>query len=123
MNKLTSVEMQALGKALLFSFILSILVAVIIYFTGIKETWLASMGKIILTIAVFGAATYVTKYHGNKGLVRGLTMGVIFFILMLIATLIFHQTTISLSSFFYSLAICLIAGSLGGILGIGLNNN
>ncbi len=123
MDKLMSVEMKALGRALAVSFILCILVATVIYFTGLRETLLASLGKIILTISVFWAGSYVSKFYGSKGLVRGITMGVLFFILMLIATLVFNKSVISLGSFFYSLAVCVVAGGLGGILGIGLSNN
>ncbi len=122
MERFKTVEMKAIGRALLISFILSVLIAVIIYFTGLKETLLASLGKIILTISVFWAGSYVSKFHGSKGLVRGMSMGLVFFIIMLIATIIFNQSVISLSSFFYSLAVCMAAGGLGGILGISLSD-
>lgn len=123
MDKFKSVELKAIGRALSVSFMLCILVASVVYYSGLRETLLASLGKIILTISVFWAGSYVSKYYGTKGLVRGMTMGVVFFILMLIATLLFSKATISLGSFFYSLAVCIVAGGLGGILGIGLSDN
>ncbi len=121
--KIKSVELSAIGKAFLFSCILCIVLATIFYYTGLRETLLPSLGKIILTIAVFFASAQVSHYHGNKGLVRGVTIGIIFFIIVLILTLIFNKTILSFVAFFYSLAICVIAGGLGGILGIGLSNS
>ena len=91
MSKFKSVEIKALAAALTVSFILCLLVAPIVYYTGLKETLLAPWGKIILAISVFGAASYVSKHYGNKGLVRGMTMGVLFFILMFIVTFIIEQ--------------------------------
>lgn len=123
MDKFKSVEIKALSTALSVSFILCILVATVVYYTGLRETLLGSLGKIILAISVFGSASYVSKYYGSKGLVRGMTMGIIFFTLMFIATLVFSKSTINIGSFFYSLAVCLVAGGLGGILGIGLSDN
>lgn len=123
MSKLKSVEVKALGTALAVSFILCLLVVPIVYFTGLSENLLSSLGKIILAISVFGAGAYVSKHYGSKGLVRGMTMGIMFFILMFIATLIFNKSTINISSFFYSLAVCIVSGGLGGILGIGLSDS
>ncbi len=121
--KIKSIELSAIGKALLFSCILCVLLATIIYFTGLKETLLPSLGKIILTVSVFFASAQVSHYHGNKGLVRGVTIGVIFFIIVVILSLVFNKTIVSFGTFFYSLAVCVIAGGLGGILGIGLSHS
>lgn len=118
----TSVEVKALGKALALSLILCLLTGTIIYYTNLKETLLAPLGKIIIIIAIFTAACSITKFYGNRGLIRGISTGIAFFILMFIATLLFNNSTINMASFFYTLLLCIIAGGLGGILGIGLSD-
>ncbi|HZK42730.1 MAG TPA: TIGR04086 family membrane protein [Syntrophomonadaceae bacterium] len=123
MDRLKSVELKAIASTLSISFFLCIIVAGIIYYSGLRETLLPTIGKIILAISIFTAGSYVSKFYANKGLVHGISVGIIFFILMLIATFIFSKSAISLTSFFYNLAVCLIAGGLGGILGIGLSDN
>lgn len=123
MNKIKSIELKAISKALIFSIVLCILLATVIYYTGLKETLLPSLGKIILTISVFWASSTVSKYYGTKGLVRGVTIGVVFFALMVIASLAFNKSAISSGAFFYSLGVCVIAGGLGGILGISLSDS
>jgi len=122
LDKILTIEMKGLGRGLLVSFILSLITAVTVYYTGLKETILPMLGNIILILSVFSVACYVSRQHGSKGLVRGISMGILFFILMLIATYIFNPSLISLKTFMQSLAICIFSGALGGIVGIGLSD-
>lgn len=116
------VELIGLCKGLLVSLVLCLLSAPLIYFTEIKETIMPNLGNLILAVGVFWCGCYVSKSYGSKGLVRGITMGLTFFILMLIATFAFNSSLISFKTFLYNLALCLVAGGLGGILGIGLSD-
>jgi len=121
LNKKLSVEVNALGRAILLSLVLSLISGIVVYYSSLQETLLTSLGKIIIIITVFYAGCYVSKSYGTKGLVRGSTMGLVFFILILMATFIFNPAQISFAAFFSALGICLVAGGLGGILGIGLS--
>lgn len=123
MDKLLTIEVKGLGRGLLVSLLLALTSATIVYYSGLKETILPVLGNVIIIISVFWAGCYVSRQHGSKGLVRGVTMGVVFFVLMLIATYIFHPSLISFKAFMQSLAICLISGALGGIMGITLSDN
>ncbi|WP_054695644.1 TIGR04086 family membrane protein [Syntrophomonas palmitatica] len=122
MNKSVSIEIKGLGKSLIVSIVLSLLIAGLVYYSGIKETLLPTLANIVLIISVFWGACYVSKDYGSKGLVRGLAMGVAFFILMLIATFVFDSSLVSTKAFVSNLFICLISGALGGIVGIGLSD-
>jgi len=118
-----SIELSGLGKILLVSMILCLVSATIIYYSGLRETLLASLGKLILIVSVFIGGCHVSKAYGSKGLVRGISTGIIFFIIMLIATIIFNSSIICVKTFIYTLLVCVISGGLGGILGIGLSEN
>lgn len=122
MDKILTIEVKGLGRGLLLSLILSLISAITVYYTGIRETVLPMLGNLILMLGVFAVACYVSRQHGSKGLVRGITMGILFFILMLIATYIFNASMISLKAFLQALAICVFSGALGGIVGIGLSD-
>lgn len=122
MDKKLSIEVKGLGKGLLLSLVLCVLVTPLVYFTGIKETVMPTLGNLILAVGIFWCGCYVSKSHGSKGLVRGLSMGLVFFILMLIGTFIFDSSLIGFKTFLYTLSLCLAAGGLGGILGIGLSD-
>jgi len=119
MNRILSVELRAITKAVLFSLVLGLVSAFVIYFSSLSEELLPALGKGILILSIFLAACQVSKHYGSKGLIRGLSIGMVFFIIMLIATFIFNPSLIALKTFVYTLLLCLLAG----ILGIGLNGN
>jgi len=123
MAKNFPVELKGLALSIIIGILFCTLVSVAIYYTGLKETLINPLSKAVLLISVFSGACYVSKAHGNKGLVRGISMGVAFFILMLITTLISYPAHIYLKGFMYTLLACVLSGGIGGILGIGLSNN
>ena len=120
MPKSMSIELAALIKTLLFSFVMALIAGTVVYFTPLQESLLSALGKMILIITIFTGACLVSRNYGNKGLVRGLAMGSIYFVLIVAATFIFAPAILSLASIVYTLLISLAAGGLGGILGIGL---
>jgi len=122
MDKILSTELKGLGHGLLVSVVLALTSAVIVYYSGIRETILPMLGNIILIISVFWAGCYVSRQYGSRGLVRGIAMGIVCFVLILIATYIFNPSLISLKAFMQSLAVCVFSGALGGIVGIGLSD-
>ncbi len=123
MLKNLSIELVGLGKALAASVVLSLLATVLIYYTGLAETLFAPLGNVIMVISIFLGGCHVSKAHGSKGLLRGINIGVAFFILMFIATLVFNPSLISMRTFLLTLTMCVVSGGLGGILGVGLSKN
>lgn len=121
MLKKLPAEVYALLESLILALVLCTLAATVIYFTGLKESLFHTLGTLILIMSVFVGGCHVSKYYGNKGLVRGISLGISFFTLMLIFTVIFNYSMISLKGFIYTLLICIMSGGIGGILGIGLN--
>lgn len=123
MQKSLSIEIMSLIKTLAFSFILALIAGTVVYYTSLEESLLSTLGKIIMIITIFTGGCLVSKFHGNKGLVRGLMMGTAYFIIILTATFLFVPALINLPQVIYTLLIALAAGGLGGILGIGLAGN
>ena len=122
MKKLPA-ELRGLGIAILIGLVLSTLASTLVYFTGLRETILNPLAKVVLVLSVFTGGCIVSRAYGNKGLVRGISLGIMFFTLMLITTLIASPAHIYLKGFLYTLSACIISGGLGGILGIGLSEN
>lgn len=123
MGEKMPIELKGVLKSTLLGILLCMTVGGLIYYSGLQETLLTPLGKLVLIATVFYAGCFASKSYGNKGLIRGITMGVIFFILLVIASLIFQARPIDLPSFFVNLAICVGAGAIGGILGIGLSDS
>jgi putative membrane protein (TIGR04086 family) len=122
MLKNFSIELTGILKAIVYSLVLSILATVLIYYSSLPETLFAPLGNLIMVISIFMGACHVSKAHGSKGLIRGVNMGVVFFILMFMATLAFNSSLISIKSFLFTLLLCVISGALDGILGVGLSD-
>lgn len=123
MSEKLPIELKGLLKSMLLGMISCVVLAGIVYYSNLTEALLAPLGKLVLIASVFYAGCYSSKSYGNKGLIRGITMGVLIFIVLIIASLIFHAVPISFASFFTVLAICVGAGAIGGIFGIGLSDN
>lgn len=123
MVKNLPVELKGLGKAIIIALVLGIVAAVVVYFTDLQETLLNPLANIVLIISIFYGSCYLSKSHGNKGLLRGMSFGLSFFILMLAATIILNPALIDFKSFIYNLLICMISGILGGIVGVGISGS
>lgn len=115
-----SVELKALGKALLLSVLLCVISAVLVYFTRISEMIFPILGRIILAITAFYAACTAARVRGSKGLLRGFNMGAAVFILVFIATLALQPAAVGIKTFACAFLLCLVAGAMGGIVGVGL---
>ncbi|MEN6462871.1 MAG: TIGR04086 family membrane protein [Syntrophomonas sp.] len=120
MNKNLPIEIVGLGKSLIISLTLGIIIASIVYLSPLKETLLGPLANAVLIISIFLGGCSISKAYGNKGLIRGLAFGLAFFIIMLIATFVLDPALISFKSFIYNILICIISGGLGGIIGVGL---
>jgi putative membrane protein (TIGR04086 family) len=118
-----SAELQGLLKSLLLGIIACLATAVVLYFSAVEETSAELIGRLIIIGSVFYAGCYVSKSYGNKGLIRGITMGIIYYIVLLMASLIFQVSRIDIQSYLINLLICLAAGAVGGIFGIGMNSD
>jgi putative membrane protein (TIGR04086 family) len=95
--------------------ILSIITGLLFYFTPLSEMWIHPIGAGITTLALFFGGRTAAKSAGNKGLLRGLTIGILFIIITLIMSL---SPDMSWSSFAQKSAYALLASAVGGISGV-----
>jgi putative membrane protein (TIGR04086 family) len=120
MNKKLPIEIVGLGKSLIISLTLGIIIASTVYLSPLKETLLGPLANAVLIISILLGGCSISKAYGNKGLIRGLAFGLAFLIIMLIATFVLDPALISFKSFIYNILICIVSGGLGGIIGVGL---
>lgn len=117
-----SIELKGLFLSGTVAVTLGSLVAALVYITPLRETLLDPLANLILILSVFVGGSYVAKTRGTRGLTAGVTVGLLFFVIMFILSLIFCSSPLNFKPFLKDLATCIIAGGLGGILGIGLSN-
>jgi putative membrane protein (TIGR04086 family) len=108
--------------------ILSFIFAVILILTAAAITYnfnqLASMtmgiSLAIYLIACFVAGAFASRIAGNKGLWHGLLAGFLVFLCSLMISIVIVPGHLVFAYIFKKLLVSLIAGVIGGILGVGI---
>lgn len=98
----------------------TLIMGVIYHFTGISESTLPLAASVILFIGVFYGGFTAARRSGNRGLFHGLGVGILMFILIWILMGVFLPAGVFFVPLMQKLAICLVGGSLGGVVGIAL---
>ncbi|NLB18242.1 MAG: TIGR04086 family membrane protein [Syntrophomonadaceae bacterium] len=106
--------------ALIFALTLGTVFAFIVYYTRLPETLLSPLADFTLIVSVFAGGWYSANKYGNRGLLRGSLVGLAVFIIVLALTLFIDKSLITFSALGKDLLFALIAGGLGGVLGVGM---
>lgn len=114
-------ELKGLGLAAALAIILAAIGGMVLYFSSLPETLTSPLSNSILVLSIFTGSGYVSYKRGNKGLMRGITFGMSFFVLMVLLSMIMAQP-ISTMGCLRDLGISVGTGLLGGILGVSLNS-
>lgn len=113
-------EFRGFLVALISALIVGTVLALGIYWSPLQETLLGPATDFTLMISVFIGGFYSAHHYGNRGLVRGVIIGLMVFIFMLLVTLIANPALISLKPLIKDLLFGIASGGLGGILGVGM---
>jgi len=115
--------LRGLAWALIISVLLSLLISLILHFTSISEAFLPSFATLIFFLSILLGSTICARHAGHKGLFHGLWVALIYFLISLILSVFFSAGPFSWAVFAKKIAYTILAGVLGGIIGIGLTNN
>lgn len=106
----------------LFSALLLILIAALIFhFTPLSESLLPITSLLILVISAFIGGFVGAREAGIRGLLHGMIIGCIFFILVALISSILAPGSLAFLVFIKKFLACLIAGTCGGILGVSMS--
>ena len=104
--------------AFLLSLILICILAVVVYFSDIQDRTISTLVLVISAVSVAFGAYFLARNISGGGLLNGLVLALIYFaVLLLISLLVSGNVSFSQSNFL-RLFSQLIAGALGGVLGI-----
>lgn len=104
--------------ALIIAVVLTIILSFIFYFTSLPEIYLNNLSLVALIISVFFGGKFAAKLAGAKGLLQGLSVGFFFLIVITVCTALFKPEQISLLAIAKKSLYIILAGGLGGVLGI-----
>ena len=102
--------------AVIFAFVSSLILGLILSFTSLPESDLVV--DIVYSLSIFLAAAYSTFKAGNKGLVYGIFIGLGFVFLLLILSAILQPESPLWINIGEKTIYSVIAGGVGGILGV-----
>jgi len=114
-------DFQAILRILFFAVILSGVASCILYFTSLSETHMGLISSIILAISVLLGGMYASSRIRRRGLIQGLRVGALFFLLMILGTYFVHRSPLTLSELFPTFLLVLASGGIGGIVGVDKN--
>ncbi|RKO67198.1 TIGR04086 family membrane protein [Desulfofundulus salinus] len=104
------------------SFLGSALIGAGYYFTSLSESSLPWFAAGLFFFSVLVGAWSAASRAGNRGLLHGLGVAVLFFLVSwLLATTVLPSQVMPVS-LFQKLILALVAGALGGILGVGFSD-
>jgi len=104
--------------AIIFSITGSLLLGIIFHFSNLKESSLPLASSTLLFISVFCGGFTASKHSQAKGLMHGIGVSIIIFVLIWLFIGIIMPEGISFIPLFKKFLLCFISGSLGGILGV-----
>lgn len=103
---------------LIIMVVLSALAGLIYYLSSLSEKTIPLAAIVILFTSIFLGGFFGARQAGCKGLFHGLAVGAASFLLIFVITLLLLPGGIILKSLLSKIILSLIAGSLGGILGV-----
>ncbi len=114
-------EFRGFLVALVSAVIIGSVLALVVYWSPLRETLLDPLADFTLMLSVFIGGWSSAHHHGNRGLVRGVAIGLTFFAFVFLVTLIVNPALVSFASMIKDLALGMVCGGLGGILGVGMS--
>jgi len=98
--------------------LLALITALLFHFTPVSEIYLTIAALGIIVISTFVGGLVGARVAGSKGLINGLAIGLIFFILITGISVVCCPEHLAFSFIVKKLVACVIAGSCGGIIGV-----
>lgn len=104
--------------AVIVAALLIVLGGTTLYFSPATEKWIPAVGLLIFFLSIFSGSFFAAKKAGTKGLFHGLGVGMMFFLICILLGVFMDADILGLA-FGKKFVITLLAGSLGGIWGVG----
>jgi len=113
---------KGVATSYIFTFASFLIFAVLLSSTNISDSYIPGVISIISILSVLIGSASCTKKANSQGLIWGSIVGLIYsVILYLISSILFVGFSIPLSTF-YLIALSILFGAIGGVVGINLKH-
>ncbi|WP_172613653.1 TIGR04086 family membrane protein [Moorella sp. E306M] len=116
MEILLRAVLTGLLYAMLAGLGMATLLGLLLYFTPLSEGLLPLLASITVALAVFFGGLQAARIAAARGLVQGLGVGLLFFIVTL--TMGWTGGPLTIGATGQKLGLCLLAGAMGGVAGM-----
>ena len=117
-------QIRCITKGFLWSLIITVLlcllVSLLLHFSPLSESLLPGFSTFIFLISMFLGAVIGARAAGCMGLVHGVSISMLYWLLILIISLVWGLESFVFLQILKKLALTLAAGITGGTIGIGL---
>lgn len=121
----SSVNLAAMVKgtiyALIIASLLNLMAGSIMYYSAVSDLWLGSIATFIFGLSIFCGGIVASFKASNKGLLHGISVGIIFLVAASLISGLMDSSTITGIAFLKKALSAIIAGGMGGILGVSLS--
>lgn len=104
--------------ALTIGLVGSLLLSIVFYFTSLSETYLQPAGTTLYLIGAFTGGFTAAKRAGNRGIMYGAEVGLVYFLIFLMLMLALAPASLSALTVVLKGIYTLVVAAAGGIIGI-----
>lgn len=116
----TYIKSAVIGIAV--TFLTMVLLSAVMMFTGIDRAFAVPFATISIAIGAFIASLYASSKIGDRGYLIGLIIGAVFFLIIMLVSLIVNRSGLSYNTLFH-FVIIMLASVVGGIMGVNRGKN
>lgn len=120
-----SLNLPAIGKGVVVTLVLAVLTCLlagaIFYFSSASERFLPWVAAGILLFSVLTGSILTATQAGSKGLLHGMGVGLIAFILLWVIAMVALPGPLAIVGILQKFVILVAGGALGGMLGVALS--
>lgn len=111
-------------KSIVLSFILTLLLilimSILLTFTPLKEDFIPMFNTVIMIVSITVGSIHMALKVKEKGWLNGGIIGILYFLILLLINFLFVKPFIFDVFTVGKLIICLVAGAIGGMIGVNI---
>lgn len=113
--------LKGLGIALIITFILLFIEALLIKFTSIRESKMVLLNNFVLILSVVISSALLGRHVKERGWLNGAILGFLYYLIIILMNLLFNKPFNFSIFLLFRLGISVILGAIGGMIGINLH--
>lgn len=112
--------LKGLCLAIIITFVMIFVIAMMLRFTGLRETRLPMLNNIVLVFSIVISSIYLVGKVKENGWLYGALLGLLYYSIIVLVNVFFSKVKFFQPISIIKLVIAMIIGAIGGIIGINI---